>query len=411
MKIMSLDPTSCNISRYKIILLSITIITIIPILIIIHSLIPTQVLKINIPLELSLNIPGIEMLCKHTECIGIDYYNRRYVLDNNSNELVHSDMSILDSVKYIKKIMIRKTYIDHDHVIIYTLDGMMYNDVINIATITGVMVILLSLISSVIYYRYRDKQQSTDIAAERSALEHDMKTLIAATAYHEMMTPITVIRTSVETLQDSATTDIDKNTLDILLTTIDRLESVLRQLSSNRNAAKSEDISVLYITKSVLDSLGVIVTESNFTYDISNIEVLKDLRSYKLDNGSLGNILNNLFKNSLEAGATILKVFPKLSDDMLHMMILDNGGGIPMSDTDDKDMIFKLGVSSKRDSNNLLSAHMSLSGSVHECGNGLYLVRVVLESAGGSIQLVKTSSAGTTFMLSLPVKKINRRLS
>jgi len=405
MKIMRPDQTSCNISRFKIVLMIIIILTIIPTGIIMYALIPTQVVKIKIPHELKVNIPGIDMLCSHTECIGIDYYNRQYRLDNAGVSLIHSDILILDSVGYIKKFMVAKTYVDNNHVVVYTLDGMMYREVIDVSILTGVVVILLSLVASIAYYRYRDKQQSTNKATERSSLEHDMKTLIAATAYHEMMTPITVIRSSAETLCNNANNNLDRDTLDMLLTTIDRLESVLRQLSANRNVSKSKDISVLYITKSVLDSLGVIVTESNFTYEISNMKVLEDIRSYKLDNGSLGNILNNMFKNSLEAGATVIRVFPRISDDILHMMILDNGSGIPLSETDNNDTIFNLGVSSKRGNKNLLSAHISLSENTHECGNGLYLVRVVLESAGGSIQLIKTSSSGTTFMLSIPVKK------
>jgi len=101
----------------------------------------------------------------------------------------------------------------------------------------------------------------------------------------------------------------------------------------------------------------------------------------------LSMVWTNIFRNSaLYAGSTP-KIFVDitLKDGMFNLEIRDNGPGIPEPE---RDWIFKRG---------------SANGS-NEHGQGLYLSKIVLESHGGSIELLNSQDwKGAEFLIKIPV--------
>jgi signal transduction histidine kinase len=111
----------------------------------------------------------------------------------------------------------------------------------------------------------------------------------------------------------------------------------------------------------------------------------------------LTNILLNHIKNSLEAGATIIKfIFDEYfydkdkNHDFISFYIIDNGKGIPKHIVP---YIYELNVSSKGSKNNESSR-----------GFGLYISKSILQFYDGDEELQYTSVKGTIFKLTIPVK-------
>jgi K+-sensing histidine kinase KdpD len=189
------------------------------------------------------------------------------------------------------------------------------------------------------------------------------------------------------------------------------------------------------ITKATFDIMGV-YNRANYVYSIDN-----RLRDYVVDhktgikNHEVMNILLNHIKNSLEADASDIRVIlnsiadykmssydrhimsaimyadrylPSLLSDITILMLdkmisrsgkdrksiakvllIDNGKGIPEQFMQN---IFNLNWSSKK-KNGIIR------------GAGLYLNRAILRTAGGDVDVLESSSSGTTFILSIPVIK------
>jgi len=76
-----------------------------------------------------------------------------------------------------------------------------------------------------------------------------------------------------------------------------------------------------------------------------------------------------------------------LEEDVFVISITDDGPGIP---EDKRDFLFRRGSKVEPE----------------EGGMGLYLSKVVLESHGGSIELVDDELGGTQFLIGIPTSKL-----
>jgi len=234
--------------------------------------------------------------------------------------------------------------------------------------------------------------------------------VIAATAHHEMLTPIAVIRATLSKLEEMCVNKICNNSKDdtfrLLWSTVDRLESVLTQMSADRNITNSAGASILETVESTIQSLQVICTEFNFKYKIIDTEVISNIHSNKLAPGTVSNIFNNLVKNSLEAGADRIRIVPSMRDNFLDILVIDNGVGISTKTDPNINRVFDLGYSSKDRSISIIDANKDLSNDRSYRGDGLHLVKIILKNVGGCIKLVSTSYKGTVFMVTLPVQPL-----
>jgi C4-dicarboxylate-specific signal transduction histidine kinase len=102
------------------------------------------------------------------------------------------------------------------------------------------------------------------------------------------------------------------------------------------------------------------------------------------DGDFLKQVLLNLVKNALEAGASIINTDFDLKKDKIIITVTDNGSGI---DAKIKDSIFKPYISSK----------------TKGMGLGLHITRRLVDALAGEIHLLQWLPGETSFQVTLPL--------
>jgi len=341
-------------------------------------------------------------VCSHIECKYIEIAGVMYSFDQTELSIeplneTSNELPLLD------KLMLTKHHTEGYDGIVYTSDGTELLSYLNDFLVVGIALYTIFGIfmwKSIKESLMDDVSDATDVVNSEARL----KALIISTAHHEMLTPIAAIRASVDTLFTAVQIPKDKlKSMDIMLSNIQRLEAVLEQMSSTRTISKASKATYLDIITKTLNTLKVLYMDSRFEYDVVSKDSLESICSHKLQPGTIANILNNLFKNSLEAGATLIKVVPVIKDTLVELYIIDNGSGVSeaMAGKD----IFKLGASSKTGDHSLIQATRLIRSNTVSRGNGLSLSRTIAESCGGGLWLEKTNTKGTMFKLVLPYSK------
>ena len=412
----------------------------------------------NDRLESIIKTNGVDLnlLCTVSNCEYISYKNKVYHNENNilkrinDKSLESLNLSFIDTyISDYYTIHNRKIHIvpklKNFYVFMFT---------------ENFLIAILMIIGYTIYYiknKYLEDYSSTlKEYINKSKLEGRLQNIAAESAYHEMTVPVEVIKTSLEKLKKTVP-KIDNVKIDpkskcytcsfrlltvnytdffpLLDSNIERLESVLEQMSTNKKTkydVKTKDIYDIIIT--TIKSLKMSYMSFNFDYKINNEELLKHVRARNIDNGTLLNILNNQLKNSLEAGASTIVVDGRYSDDnnILSLIITDNGSGIDNVEDGNYDKIFKLGYSTKdsvkenmeaidevekmknrfkgfKDSfKNLFKRDDELDSEKLNSyrGFGLFITREILRKAGGDIYVHTTSKKGTVFVIDIVVDEI-----
>lgn len=290
----------------------------------------------------------------------------------------------------------------------------------------------------------------------KSELETRLQRDLTEVLHHELGAPITVLETNVNELSyllypckkditkvcslipdDNSvmkskcrtcerakfisTIDKEKITLlkDINLA-IERIKSILRIISNSKKIRFSNGTVPIYaICENIISSINSFkIRKLSATYE--NEEVIRKYSvRHELGNGNLLNILHVLLNNSIEAGAdkVVIKAH-KVTSEKLELYITDNGSGIRDKNNNiilDKN-IFSYGYSTKDADNSRYKPNtwftrmldmlgFTLETNKTKRGIGLYVSKVMLEKVGGSIELVSTSTNGTTFKITFPIKK------
>lgn len=290
----------------------------------------------------------------------------------------------------------------------------------------------------------------------KSELETRLQRDLTEVLHHELGAPITVLETNVNELSyllypckkditkvcslipdDNSvmkskcrtcerakfisTIDKEKITLlkDINLA-IERIKSILRIISNSKKIRFSNGTVPIYaICENIVSSINSFkIRKLSATYE--NEEVIRKYSvRHELGNGNLLNILHVLLNNSIEAGAdkVVIKAH-KVTSEKLELYITDNGSGIRDKNNNiilDKN-IFSYGYSTKDTDNSRYKPNtwftrildmlgFTLETNKTKRGIGLYVSKVMLEKVGGGIELVSTSSNGTTFKITFPIKK------
>jgi signal transduction histidine kinase len=108
---------------------------------------------------------------------------------------------------------------------------------------------------------------------------------------------------------------------------------------------------------------------------------------FNTDSDLLKQVLLNLLKNSMEAGATVITLTMGLNKKRLELTAADNGGGMDEKTAAD---IFKPYVSTK----------------TKGMGLGLHIVLKILKALDGEIRLVSHLPGRTTFKIEIPEKAV-----
>ena len=91
-----------------------------------------------------------------------------------------------------------------------------------------------------------------------------------------------------------------------------------------------------------------------------------------------------MIRNSIQADSNLINIECSSSKDTVDIMFSDNGTGIS---TENLSRVFEVNFSTK----------------THGMGIGLSMAKKTIENISGSIELVKSSSEGTMFKITLPL--------
>jgi signal transduction histidine kinase len=147
---------------------------------------------------------------------------------------------------------------------------------------------------------------------------------------------------------------------------------------TSRKTTQFTDIDLVKLTQHVKD----VIFFSNAAIEISGV-------SQAVVRGSqfeLTRVIQNIFKNGLEAGATCVKVEFAQKDDQWELTVSDNGAGM---DEETAKLALKGGFTTK----------------THGTGLGLGICRHILGAHGATLAIESTPGRGTTLRMVFPARR------
>ncbi len=122
-----------------------------------------------------------------------------------------------------------------------------------------------------------------------------------------------------------------------------------------------------------------------FSDEKINIEIETNLNSalVEADKNQFKRMLINMFRNSVQANASKIKIAIEANHENYELLITDNGNGIP---NDIQNKIFDSNFTTKQKG----------------MGLGLKLTKRFIESINGNLYLMDSDSSGTTFKITIP---------
>lgn len=210
---------------------------------------------------------------------------------------------------------------------------------------------------------------------------------LAAGAAHELSTPLGTLNLLVDGLAEEVSIpDAWRADLDLMRRQIDVCKAALTQLARRAEYPRADAGDVVPATRwlrRVIDAWVVLNPSTPVTLFIA-----PDLNTAGLGvDLSIERALCNLLDNARQAGATTINVDGSRSIDDCHVVIVDNGPGIPRAVIED-----------------LVAGRPTHSA--RGMGVGLLLARAAIERRGGTLQLGLGAAGGSRVRISLPIGKM-----
>ncbi len=217
------------------------------------------------------------------------------------------------------------------------------------------------------------------------------QTDLLRTVVHELRTPLTVIRGQMQLARRRIGRDPEREryALDLALAQVDRMGHLIGDLldhaSLSSNSLSLTVVPVDLVT-AVADAVAIHdyapMPRITFAHPRASVRVLGDP-------ARIAQILDNLIANALKYSAEDAPVALSLmlNGSVAELRVVDLGLGVPAEETE---AIFTPFY------------RTALTRHIRGTGLGLYISRRLAERHGGRLRLESSSSAGSTFVLSLP---------
>jgi len=224
------------------------------------------------------------------------------------------------------------------------------------------------------------KRSQAEIAEfERETAWKEMAKQVA----HEIKNPLTPMKLSVQQLIASYNDKSPK--FDQLFGKV--TNTIINQIETLKNIA-SEFSSFARMPNPKLEFVNIkeIISDSINLFDDERITIDVSGNDYNIeaDRDQLKRVFINLIRNSIQADADNIKIKIEQENELLYIIIKDNGKGIK---TEDVDKIFEVNFSTKQ----------------YGMGIGLSMAKKTIENIGGEITLKETNNEGTIFQIKLPL--------
>lgn len=147
---------------------------------------------------------------------------------------------------------------------------------------------------------------------------------LSAAIAHEIRNPLASISGAVEMLEGESTNDSNRALMGIVMREVDRLNLLISDFLeySRPHNLKRDEVDLMALSREVVS-----LAASRGTYTINLLGPQTAL--VLLDEQATRQILWNLINNAAEAGATTIRVLVNCETDRCHLVVEDDGTGIP----------------------------------------------------------------------------------
>lgn len=211
------------------------------------------------------------------------------------------------------------------------------------------------------------------------------------TASHDLRSPITNIEALMALLKEELTEanclsqEMDE-VLQRVITSVDRFKHTIRDLTEISRLQKditenpsAEILNIQEVYEDIIADLNP-PTQPNACFMQADFEVHQLLFSKKNFRSILYNLLSNAIKYQSPERACVINVHSKLEEPYVVLSVQDNGLGL-----------------SERHQQQLFTMFKRFHDHVEGTGIGLYMVKRIVENAGGRMEVNSTEGSGTEF--------------
>ena len=248
------------------------------------------------------------------------------------------------------------------------------------------------------------RRSNTELASANTKLREldRLKSEFVSMVSHELKTPLTAIKISMDVLKSLSDSETDAHTRDEMLQIIDRNIKRQKRLVNDLLDISRIETGNLKLYLEPVDLYDIIRESSNSMKDLADrkgIPILMDLRGESPqitgDHGRLVQVFMNLIGNALKfMDKGEIRIQAQVVGGHPEIRVSDTGIGIP---AEELDLIFD-------------KFHQVDSGLTREVGGsglGLSISRGIVEGHGGSIRAESEVGRGSTFVVVLPGGNVN----
>jgi signal transduction histidine kinase len=223
--------------------------------------------------------------------------------------------------------------------------------------------------------------------------------MISATFAHEIKNPLTSIKTFAQLLPERhSDTEFRENFSRIVIDGVNRIDGLIKDLLDFSSGKISVEMSTLNVTGLMDNIIDEVVTQLQLKNKKISIE--KDYENIEVDMSGDGKRLRQAFANIILNGCQAIpdtrddgkiRVSINPGEENVGITIADNGDGIPPEDVI---RIFEPFFSTK----------------TIGAGLGLAITKKIIEDHYGKIEVDSILKKGTTFRITLPVKRMGAKV-
>ncbi len=248
------------------------------------------------------------------------------------------------------------------------------------------------------------RMSNTELASANTKLREldRLKSEFVSMVSHELKTPLTSIKISIDVLNSLSNSETDARTRDEMLQIINRNIERQKRLVNDLLDISRIETGNMKLHLEPVDMYAIIRESAESMKDLADkegIPILMDLQGESPeiagDHDRLVQVFVNLIGNALKfTGSGEIRIQAQVIDGHHEIRVSDTGIGIP---SDELDMIFD-------------KFHQVDSGLTREVGGtglGLAICKGIVDGHGGSIRAESKVGEGSTFVVVLPGGKVN----
>jgi len=263
--------------------------------------------------------------------------------------------------------------------------------------------ILSSNVSEVneLCYAFDDMRKRLKASVQARMDYETARNLMLANISHDLRTPVTSIKGYVEGLRDGVATtpEMQQRYLDTIYAKAMTMERMIEQMSDFSELELGR-MSFDFVSCEVIEWLSEIAADFAIDFEAAGAELTVELPSSQafsvIDKVKLRRVLANLLSNALkyrdEARPLTVRLSADVTDELLHILVEDNGRGIS---TDALPKVFEGFYRSDPARGSAASGH----------GLGLSIARQITLKHSGKIWIKSEESVGTEVHINLKLKE------